>query len=649
MNPSSSFPEPDPYALLGLARDVSEDEVWAVFHARAAALVRGRSGDDYTRLLDALQILTDPQRRAALDRRLAGVEVMSPPVQEAPPPQQPRATRTPTLVLRKGLDEIMEEARIRELAKKLDQEASSDTPSPGRLALRAYLAFRLDDESKGFQLLKAALAADPACAYAHYALAVHVQQRGRSEDAWGILQWALPHVGGDRDLWVRIMDLAASLGWPDGPLPTLIAAMGEFPGDVQMAELLVRRLLAHDRGTDALARVREVVTAVPKDPGGWRLQGWVQAALGDGAAAETSYLRALELEPRHPEALRELSRLYVQATHPAAGSLLARALAVLPDDAGLWGLQGIHALQSGDLGGAERHLSRAQALAPTSAEFAGPLAETLIRLGKATEALEPARRLAATDKASERGPFFVGEALHMLGRFEEAIPSYLQALDRCMDPTPVLYALARCHAELGRPVEALGYLENVAVSDPEVWVLRARLLGASDRQEEAGASWQEVLRQVPDRADALLGLATSLLSGGDETAAWPLIDRYMASWGHDPSALDELAAMWTGLGRHDLAVEAYQRAVGRSPGERARHERLWAAMEQAEQWQALHATLTQAIRLFPEDPELALRLASSYERMNLVSEAVLAYRRYLRLAPRSAEAKSVRARLKALE
>ncbi|MBM3260551.1 MAG: tetratricopeptide repeat protein [Candidatus Sericytochromatia bacterium] len=642
---------PNSYALLGVAPTATEDEIWTAFHTKAAVLVRDRASEDYARLLDALQELTDPERRARLDARLRGEptpEALAP----APAPQLPvEASRTPTLILRLTMDEMVDQARFREMAVLLDEEAKVAPPSAGRLALRAFVAFRIGDDALGFVRLKQALALDPACAYAHYALAVHVQQRGRAEDAWRILQWALPHIGGDDDLWGKVMRLAALLGQADGPVPALMVAIDDHPSSVQMATLLVVRLLAHDQGVDAMTRAKAVLARRPDQPDAWLLLARTQSSLGDAAGAEESCMNALDRDPGHAAVLLFLSRLYFDAMHPGTERMLLRAAAVSPRDPELAGLQGLEALRRGDLEAAERHLARALALDPASVRYSGALAEAQLRLGKPAEALPHARLLASRLQDSERGPFLAGEALLMLGRLEEAIVSYQEALHRAPRHIASLYAVAQCHASLGRPAEALGYLMALTASTapvPEVLVLKARMMVAIGQQVHAEATWREVLSLDPHCVEAQLGLAGVLVVTGREDEAWAIMDPLMATGGDDPDVLDALARMWTDVGRIDTAVALWQRALVLRPGDRSRYEPYLDALECAGSWELLQGTLTQAMRFFPEDPGLILRLGRAYESRGLASEAVLAYRRYLRLAPRSGDARHVRARLEAL-
>ncbi|MEB3204589.1 MAG: tetratricopeptide repeat protein [Candidatus Sericytochromatia bacterium] len=640
---------PDSYALLGVAPTATEDEIWTAFHTRAAVLVRDRASEDYARLLDALQEVTDPERRARLDARLKGEP--TPEALETAPERPVQASRTPTLILRMTMDEMVDQARFREMAVLLDEEAMVAPPSAGRLALRAFVAFRIGDDSLGFVRLKQALALDPACAYAHYALAVHVQQRGRAEDAWLILQWALPHIGGDDDLWGKVMRLAELLGQPDGPVPALMVALENYPASVQMAALMVERLLAHDQGVDAMTRAKAVLARRPDLPDAWLLLARTQSSLGDAAGAEESCLKALDLDSGHPAVLVFLSRLYFDANHPGTERMLLRASADSPRDPDLAGLQGLDALRRGDLEAAERHLARALALDPTSVRYNGALAEAQLRQGKPAEALPHARLLASRQQGSERGPFLAGEALLMLGRLEDAIVSYQEALQRAPRHIASLYAVAQCHASLGRPAEALGYLMALTASTapvPEVLVLKARMMVAIGQQVHAEATWREVLSLDPHCVEAQVGLVGVLVATGREDEAWAVMDPLMATGGDDPDVLDGLARMWADMERIDTAIELWQRALVLRPGDRSRYDPYLDALERAGSWELLQGTLTQAMRFFPEDPGLILRLGRAYESRGLKSEAILAYRRHLRLAPRSGDAKLVKARLEAL-
>ena len=67
--------------------------------------------------------------------------------------------------------------------------------------------------------------------------------------------------------------------------------------------------LHHQMATKALMRVREAVEKAADNPYGWWLQGTCEVELGLARAARMSFIRCLELSPRHADARQQLAAL----------------------------------------------------------------------------------------------------------------------------------------------------------------------------------------------------------------------------------------------------------------------------------------------------------------------------------------------------
>jgi DnaJ-class molecular chaperone len=75
-----SRPPPDPYAVLGLSRDATQAEISHAYRTmlrrhhpdtRTAVTADGASGDALQQVLAAYDLLRDPERRAAYERKTA--------------------------------------------------------------------------------------------------------------------------------------------------------------------------------------------------------------------------------------------------------------------------------------------------------------------------------------------------------------------------------------------------------------------------------------------------------------------------------------------------------------------------------------------------------------------------------------------------
>lgn len=208
----------------------------------------------------------------------------------------------------------------------------------------------------------------------------------------------------------------------------------------------------------------------------------VEAAAGWTGLAETAVLRArpdearrlcdraLELDPRHGGALELKGRFLLgQGRGDEALSWFERAVAAAPESAGAWFGLGLVRRQRGELVEAEACLRRAAGRAGF------PEARVLL-----------------------------GLTVEDLGRPEEAVAAWDQALAARPDWLPARRNRARVLLALGRAEEARADLERIVAADPNLWEERARLAAALDalgRRKEAAAELRRLLDQARERPE----------------------------------------------------------------------------------------------------------------------------------------------------
>jgi type IV pilus assembly protein PilF len=134
----------------------------------------------------------------------------------------------------------------------------------------------------------------------------------------------------------------------------------------------------------ALQEVRLALAAQPGLAPAWGLQGLIQSALGDVAAADQSFRRALQLTPRDGELLHNHGWFLCQQQRwDDADARFEQALAQPQYRETLRTLlaRGVCQARAGRLEQADRHLSRAYELDPSSPVVAFNLADVLLRRG----------------------------------------------------------------------------------------------------------------------------------------------------------------------------------------------------------------------------------------------------------------------------
>lgn len=231
-------------------------------------------------------------------------------------------------------------------------------------------------------------------------------------------------------------------------------------------------------------------------------------------------------------------------------------------------LEARQAYQNGDWAAAER-LCHA-ALEMDSGDFdalnlLGIIAAQSSRLQEAVKLLT---------KATDRNPAHagaqlnLGNALHLLGRFEDALARYGRALR--IDPQNV-----RAHAaqgdlllDMNRPGEALqayGHAARIDASDAQLHYKRSIALGTLNQYDQARQACDAALAIKPDlvealnnRGNALMGLGCSLDAIKDFERALEINPAYSDAWSNRGIALRN-------LGKLRAALNSYERALERNP------------------------------------------------------------------------------------
>jgi len=196
-------------------------------------------------------------------------------------------------------------------------------------------------------------------------------------------------------------------------------------------------------------------------------------------------------------------------------------------------------------------------------------ASALREAGRVDEAIAAYERLLAANPDLPASWYNLGWLQRQARRFEEALRSYQQALDRGADePEEVHLNRAVILADhLARPQEALGELEAALAHNPD-YVPALLNLGNlhEDRGDKAAAreAYQRALSREPANALALARLAgVSDAKGADD----PLIERVRTTIARPQTAPVEKADLGFALGRlfdqagdYDAAFEAYAEA-----------------------------------------------------------------------------------------
>jgi len=193
-----------------------------------------------------------------------------------------------------------------------------------------------------------------------------------------------------------------------------------------------------------------------------------------------------------------------------------------------------------------------------------------------------------------------GHALHVAGDPAAAIPLYQAALSLAPADANALHLCGLAASQLGRHVEARGYLEQLgdpadamfqanfgavllSLGDAAAALLRfergialapeflpaalgrARALYALGRKSEAGAAFEAILTWAPEANEAVVGWVATLFDAGDDEAALERLEAALLRWPEDPALLANRALALVRLRREAAALDATEQLLAQTP------------------------------------------------------------------------------------
>lgn len=117
-------------------------------------------------------------------------------------------------------------------------------------------------------------------------------------------------------------------------------------------------------------------------------------------------------------------------------------------------VEGCHLAERAQIEEALVCFDRVLAAEPASEAALGAKASTLLVAARPEDALAVAQQLERCNPQNPDGPFLAGQALELLGRYDEAAGRYTSAILHTSDEPALYQARARCYAALGRQQDA---------------------------------------------------------------------------------------------------------------------------------------------------------------------------------------------------
>ena len=228
-----------------------------------------------------------------------------------------------------------------------------------------------------------------------------------------------------------------------------------------------------------------------------------------------------------------------------------------------------------------------------------------------------AEALGWMDKALAINPHYAtvysnrGLALQRLGRLDEALASYDQALVLAPQDSSVL---ADAHYNRGIALQAL------------------------QRLDEACASFIQAVALKPSLGSVYVGLGHALLEAGHAEDAIRLYDQAIAAQAADAQTHNNRGAALHSLDRWADALHSYTQALAMQPGYAEAYFNQGLALQQLERTDEALASFDQAIALRPQYELAYCNRGFSLQKMGRYDEALASYDQALALDPAAADA-----------
>lgn len=246
-------------------------------------------------------------------------------------------------------------------------------------------------------------------------------------------------------------------------------------------------------------------------------------------------------------------------------------------------------------------------------EFHFQLGEAFRAIGRGDEAVMAYREAVRRDPSMVAALENLGAALRRAGRAEEAAALLERATQNAPGKASVWVELGLARYELGRETEAAAALEKAITLDGDLAEAHNNLgivLMAGGERRRAEASFREAIRIQPDNADAHGNLANVLAGGGDHASARRHFAIALRSQPKDAALRYNYAVALGRAGRLDEAQRQLESVLDTDPEMADAHELLGSMLVARGQTRAALPHLRKWVELRPDSAQAQLGLGS---------------------------------------
>lgn len=414
--------------------------------------------------------------------------------------------------------------RVAEAHKRIDGVLAKIPKHAPVLLMKAHWLAAENKLDEALERGKAAVAADPESAAAHFALAtIHDRRREPAEAAkeYNEVLRLNPRATGAQ---VELSRLSLTSGDRAGALRYAEGARQAEPQSGEARVVLVRSLIAAGNLVRAEVEMAQLLKGGPNVALVHSLNGTLQATRKNVAAARSSFERALELAPGFVEALAGLTYLDLEARNPArAIERLDAAIAKQPTNAPLLALLARAHVAAGDEAKAEQELRRAVTVDPRYTPGYNMLARLYIQQRRLDEARAQFEGIVERNPSAAGPRTMVGMLLEAQGKREEARKSYEATVGAVENAPVAANNLAFMYAEQGTNLDVALQLATSAKqlmpNDPSIDDTIGWIYYKKDLPALAVRPLQESLAKRPNAAEVVYHLGMTYAKLGDKSKA----------------------------------------------------------------------------------------------------------------------------------
>lgn len=230
---------------------------------------------------------------------------------------------------------------------------------------------------------------------------------------------------------------------------------------------------------------------------------------------------------------------------------------------------------------------------------------------------------------------------HGAGDLDQAEAAYRRILEVNPDHPVALHLLGVIALQVGRPAVAIDLIGKALTRLPSYADAHFNLgnaLLATDRAEEAAASYRKAIEYRPDHASAHYNLGTVLKDLGRPEDA---VASYRAAIRHDPlldQAHGNLGMVLQALGRLEEAVQIYTDALSLNPALVEARNNLGNALKHLGRLEEAESSYRAALESSPSHPEAHYNLAVLLRETGRLDEAIGGFKAALAAKPDYAQA-----------